>query len=51
MVSVARRGPRRPGLLDGGEVCHGELQLERAEGLGKPVAAAGSDQRYDVLTA
>src|ERR671920_2205999 len=50
-VALARGGTGRHGLLDGGEVGLVKRDIQRAERLGQPVAAAGADQRHDILAA
>jgi hypothetical protein len=44
-VALARGGTGQHGLLDGGEVGLVERDVQRAERLGQPVAAAGADPR------
>ena len=51
VVAVAGGGAGRHCALDPREVVGGQLEVERAERLGEPVAAARADQRHDVLAA
>src|SRR5690606_35592209 len=48
-VAQAGRGSGGDGLLDGGQLLLGELDLAGGEGLGQPVPGAGADERHDVL--
>src|SRR3954463_8558522 len=49
VVAVARRGAGGHGAFDLGEVVGGQVEIEGSQRLGEPVAAAGSDERHDVL--
>src|SRR5690606_10955593 len=48
-VAQAGRGSGGDGLLDGGQLLLGELDLAGGEGLGQPGPGAGADERHDVL--